>query len=659
MVLIQISQALLMVFVFLFPLFFTTLTAEYYATSKMALLVFSIPLLLLLWTVKMIKEKRIVFTVSKLNLPVLLFATAVVASTIVASPNKFESLTATGGTAVFLLLVMLYFLVANLVTKKEQVIGPLCAGNTFLALLFIAQFLGILAKIIPVSFLKNDVWTPSGTVLTAAILFAATIPLTVEEGLKNTGKNTLRGILGWTASIILGLGLVFTLFTAFGKGRATILPYDISWTIAVDSLRNIKTAFFGVGPANFLNAFTSGRPLSFNNLPFWGLRFGVSGSFLLQFLTEVGLIGFIVYLLLIANVLKTGRKSLSGGIFVSLIILFLAQTFFPATISVLFLTFILLGLFSQKTQDANIIEHGIILPRVFMVIALLLLIVTYWTGYRWYRAELYYGQSIAFATQNKAVETYNAQYKAIRLNPNDDRLRISASQTDLALAGGIAQKGSLSDQDRQNISSLIQQSIAEAKVATTLNPNKASNWENLAFIYRNLINAAQGADQWAIAAYNQAIKLDPLNPNLRLSLGGVLYSLKNYDGAVQQFTLAVNLKPDWANAHYNLAAALREKGDFQNAFNQMQNTLALVDPNSNDFNKASAELEELRKKLPPVKTTTEGKPETLTEPAGKAVEVKPKIELPAEQAAPEIPATETPTPTEGIKPTETKPTPNL
>lgn len=657
--LVLIAQILIAAVVFLFPLFFTTLTAEYYATNKMALLVLLVPLLLLLWTVKMVREKRIIFTVSKLNLPVLLFAVTVIASTMISSPNKFESLTSTTGTAVILLLIMLFFVIANLTVKKEWVILPFIGGNGLLALLFIAQFTGLLPKIIPLDFIKNDVWTPSGTILTSAIVFAATLPLAIGEGLKNS-RSAFRKMFGWIATVVLGLGLVFALFTAFGKGRSTLLPYDISWAIAIDSLRNIKTAFFGVGPANFLNAFTQSRPLNFNATPFWGLRFGVSGSYLLNLLTEIGLFGFVMFLLIILTVLKKGKKELSNGLFISLLILFLAQVVFPGTIVVMFTTFVLLSLYAQKTQTENIVEHGIILPRVFMAMALVILLISYWVGYRWYRAEAYYGQSITFATQNKAVETYNAQYKAINFNPNDDRFRISASQTDLALAGGIAQKGNLSDQDRTNISSLIQQSIAEAKAATSLNPTKASNWENLAFIYRNLINAATGADQWSVTAYDQAIKLDPLNPNLRVSLGGVLYSLKDYDGAIQQFTLAVNLKPDWANAHYNLSAALREKGDFQNAFNQMQNTLALVDPNSNDFSKASAELEELRKKLPvPPQTQANTQPETLTQPAEQTVQVQPKIELPKEEAAPVVPTTEAPAPTEGAKPTEAKPTPSL
>ena len=107
---------------------------------------------------------------------------------------------------------------------------------------------------------------------------------------------------------------------------------------------------------------------------------------------------------------------------------------------------------------------------------------------------------------------------------------------------------------KREITKLIQQAIREAKVATVLNPTSAAYWENLAQLYRNLINFAEGSDQWAIAAYQQAITNDPINPRLRVNLGGLFYALGNYEAAIRRFENAVNLKPDYTNGYYNLAA---------------------------------------------------------------------------------------------------------
>ena len=131
-------------------------------------------------------------------------------------------------------------------------------------------------------------------------------------------------------------------------------------------------------------------------------------------------------------------------------------------------------------------------------------------------------------------------------------------------------KPELSEADRQTISQAIQAAIEEAKATVTLNPQKAVNWENLASIYRNIINVAQGADSWTVSAYQRAIILDPQNPTYRVSLGGVMFTFKNYDEAVKLFEQAIAIKPDWANSYYNLAWSSYQKADYQRAAAAMQ-----------------------------------------------------------------------------------------
>lgn len=653
--LVQISLNLLSILIFLLPLFFNSLTFDYYETNKQALLLLFVPLLLVFWTLMMFKEKKVSLTLNKLNLPVVFLAVAFVVSTIFGANNKVESLVTPLGTGVIVALAFLYFVIVNLPIKKEQIVYPLMASAFVLSVMFILQYLRLSEKILPYDFLKDKLWTPAGALIGLLVFLTAVLPLAIEEGLSNS-KNTGRSLLGWITSLVVSLGLVTGLIAVFKDAKPLLLPYDASWAIAVDNLRNIKSALIGVGPGHFINAFTQSKPLAINNGNLWSLRFTTSGSYLLQILTEAGLFSFIAYLILMLKAVGAIKK-FSSAMVISIIIIFISSVFLPLTVLVLFTLFVLLGLLAKKMETNKISETGVILPTVFVFGSGLLLLTAFWFGFKWYQAEYYLRSSLNAGQENKGAEAYNLQIKAINANPYSERIRLAYSQTNLALAVALARKENLTDQDRNDISTLVQQAIREAKMATALDPGKAANWENLAFIYRNLLNAAAGADQWAIAAYNQAIKLDPLNPLLRLDLGGVFYSLKNYDAAIQQFTIAVNLKPDWANAHYNLSYAFKDKGDIQNAFNEMQNTLALVQPGSDDFNKVSAELEELKKKLPPTPTPTPalGQPssETLTRPQTEMVEVSPKIELPEKEAAPEIPP-ESPTPTsEPVEPTPT------
>ena len=177
-----------------------------------------------------------------------------------------------------------------------------------------------------------------------------------------------------------------------------------------------------------------------------------------------------------------------------------------------------------------------------------------------------------------------------------------------------------------------------------LNPTKVTNVENLASIYRNLLNFAQGADAWTIAAYQQAAVLDPVNPNLRIALGGVFFAQKNYDEAVRIFQTAVDLKPDLPNAHYNLAAAFREKGQYERALASLDQVMQYItDKNSSDYQTASAEADELKKKIAPKTAPISEKPVSptqLTTPEKELPKLKivPPIQV-SEALAPEAPAT--------------------
>ena len=83
--------------------------------------------------------------------------------------------------------------------------------------------------------------------------------------------------------------------------------------------------------------------------------------------------------------------------------------------------------------------------------------------------------------------------------------------------------------------------------------------------------------------------MDPFNPALRVNVGSIYYMAQNYDLAVRFYTDSINLKPDYINGYYNLAVALRDKGDLQNAQLVAEQAVALLrkDLNSEENNRAS------------------------------------------------------------------------
>ena len=218
-------------------------------------------------------------------------------------------------------------------------------------------------------------------------------------------------------------------------------------------------------------------------------------------------------------------------------------------------------------------------------------------GYKIYAADIQFRNSLVAATANDGGKTYETQRQALILNPYNDQYHRAYANTNLQLATSISQSENPSDQDRNNITQLIQQAIREGRAAITVQPNNPANWEALANIYRQLIGVAQDAPQWTTATYAQAINIDPNNPRLRLELGGVYFQLQDFATAQRFFEQAVTLKPNYANAHYNLARAYVEQDQIEAAVNQYNAVLSLIDRSSADYQRAMDEQDLLKKQL--------------------------------------------------------------
>ncbi len=206
-------------------------------------------------------------------------------------------------------------------------------------------------------------------------------------------------------------------------------------------------------------------------------------------------------------------------------------------------------------------------------------------------------QSLDAARRNDGLATYQLQQKAIRTNPRITTYHRAFAVTNLALANSVSQNRDLTEQQRLSIPNLIRDSINSAKNAVALDNQNTQNWETLAGLYRQLINLANNADQWTIAAYTQAIRTDPVNPRLRLDLGSIYYNLQQYDQAIRLFQQATELKPNWPNAYFNLALAYQEKEEFENTLQALRLASRFVEPDSVDFTTVQDKINEIRQEL--------------------------------------------------------------
>jgi len=648
--------------IFLLPLFFLPITTEFYTFNKQTLLITASGVLLLLWLVKMAVSRTLFFRKSVLDLPMILLAGAFIITSLVAAPNKILAFIAPTGAGTILALTILYFVITNNLKQSaiRYALYALITSATLLGLVATYQFLGLGETVTTISWLQNRLFTPVGGPLILISVLITGLAMAISLFLKLFDKKGLPlTLFTGGASIIIAVGLILTVYQLLpGKETSlTILSYPDSWVIGIESFK--RNPLFGVGPGNYLSAFNRFRRVAFNNYDFWDVRFGNASIYPLELLTIGGLLVLAVYLFLLAKAiwlwLKTyrQREETLFPLLIGLASVMIIPWFISNNLVLLSLSYFLLAMLATAVgQKERISFKTKTLSLIILGIGLLLIIPSFFFWGRIYAADIAFRQSLDALVDNRGTVVYNQQIRAITLNPYSPVYRRAYSQTNFALANAIAGQQELTDQDRANITQLIQQSIREAKAATVLNANDAVNWENLAQIYRSLINFAQGADQWTIAAYRQAIITDPINPRIRLNLGGLFYGLQDFEGAIRQFQNAVDLKPDYANGYYNLAAAYREREMYQEAYLAMQTVLSLLPVDSVDYQKAKEELDELATKLPTPEevTPTEGEEPVLTEPSPlPSPVIKPPIELP-EESAPEIPepeeeASPTPEPT--------------
>jgi tetratricopeptide (TPR) repeat protein len=658
----KIEKIILYATVFLTPLMVLSIFPNPLSAPKLIILSFGVGLALFIKAIRIILKGSLEFSVGKFDIPVAILLVAYLVSSILVTPNKMEAFFIPGITTAIIASTLIYFLVSGLKGKERKTLSLVVflsgVALSVVSLLSYSRAFEYIPQL--PAFMKDPLFNTLGGQLPSAIFLITILPLGIGllVSQKDAAKKAFIGLA--TALLILGLGISIYNLLPGKPAEPKLLDFDTSWAVAIDTIK--ASPILGAGPGNYLSAFNQFKPLSYNQTDNWNLRFTSARNFYLTVLTETGFLGTAALIFIILGVYKRLRKVFEKDVsvfakkaleenmaLVSLVVLLVSFVFFAAVQSLIMLFFVLLALNSQgrrvklnlsaqATDEKNVSFSSLAtrLPAFLVSVPIIVALIFFaiFSG-RALSAEAAYKNGLDALIQNDGAATYEFLRQAINTNPYVDRYHASYSQINLALANSIAQSEEVTDQDRETIAQLIQQAIREGKATVTLNPQRAGNWEVLARTYQAIAPFAQGADQFTIETYNQAVALDPINPNLRISLGGTFYALGDYDSAIDTFKLAVLAKPDHANAHYNLSFAYREKGEIEKAISEMTIVLSLADRESNDYELARTELENLEARR--LTAETEGT-ENLTPPQeAEEPVIQPPLELPEDAEPPAIP----------------------
>ncbi len=580
----NIENYLLYIFITFLPitLFFRTS----YLFSISLIVIF---LILFTKIVKIGFSGKILLSTGSFDIPILLFLTSYLLSTFLVSPNIYDSFIAPGTTLVMVLSTLFYFLVNQLNLKeKGNILNSLFFGITIYSVFVLLTGAGILP------------WFKNYSGYFSNVLFMSPL-IPILFSLIYKQKEFLNKFLIGTALLVTLFSLFLSIFNILpNKIYSPKYPsFKISTDIAINTIK--KSPFFGVGPGNYIESFNKYRAFEYNATELWSSKFNQGSSFILTCITEAGLFGLFAFFALSALFVNFAVKETSKRIKVgwgilgsldllSVILLFLLLIFFPSYPIQFFILFIIIGTVSESKKFEFIVPTKIASVLISLPILALLIILAN-KIYIYTKAEYYYLKSIESLSKNNAKDSFLELKSAIKLNSKIDRYHKALSSVNFGIASSLSKKKGLTDEEKDQITLFVQESINEAKAAVSVNNQSSSNWEFLGKTYHLIIPLASGSDKFAIDSYKQAIALDPINPSLRLALGEVYMTRKDYKNAIETFKMAILAKDDFANAHFNLGLAYKENNEIEMAKTELQKTLSLLDVNSKNYEMARKELD--------------------------------------------------------------------
>lgn len=407
---------------------------------------------------------------------------------------------------------------------------------------------------------------------------------------------------------LIVVALFFSFFRPGIPGRPSV-PVEVSPSQG-EELRIARSvladnAVLGTGPGTFSLAFAKHRSPELNQTIFWGTRFDSGASAVLDWLVTKGVLGALALLALMGTAVVVAVRGLTRengdafwiegvGAFSALAVLLVAQFLYPAGFVLWFFFWALLALLSAALAGAKEARISIAPPSMLALAAsfvfLLVLIFglgLFFVGGQKYYAEVAYLRGVRSAAQGDADVSLAWIRKAANLNPNMDAYWRNLSQLYLGQVSRVGAREDLADDQKNQLTqALISSAVQTANNAAAIAPVNAANWVVRGFVYRSLIGI-EGAEQFALESYRRAAELEPSSPFNEAEMGRVnLVKAQSVekgsqkdgylDEAVGHLQASLDLKQDYAPAHYLLALVYDEQGKTEEAVSKLEETLAIA-----------------------------------------------------------------------------------
>ncbi|MCR4313772.1 MAG: tetratricopeptide repeat protein [Candidatus Uhrbacteria bacterium] len=662
------THSLLLILIFLTPLFFLPFTLEPLELSKQTLVLILTSTAALCWLVSMLLGREVKIRRGWVNLLPCLFIAAFLVSAIysVAPYLSWVGAHRSEYTSVLTALAVaaLFYLIANTASERAT-------HKRIHLVLLVSGSLTVLFSFLTSSFAQNTVGTMSSLVtllITLNIFFlAAYLSHHAHDSLLYKGiGGTIQRILSlfillatlffllvlddsilW-ALFTVSLAIIFTFvifrakdfpnhsrlvfpgilflgslaFWFFLPGLSKIsVPLEVtpnttsSLTVAQQALSTYSSRW-GSGPGTYQLDYSQFHDISLNQTDFWDTRFDRASSFVLTLVPTIGVFGvtmlglFVVLLFIrsIVQVLRPSSRELWSESFVHIapwLTLVVSAFLVPWNMTLVVTFGIFSGLLASQVlrqewskSFAKAPGAKLVICAVFVLLSLGFLVGIFMTSQR-YAAEVAFSRAVALDREaGNLQEIVSLLDRASTLNPSHDTYFRNLGEALLLRVdeelSGVSSIDTLTQESAQYIQSLTAASVNAVARATQLSPNNVLNWLSRGLVYRELTPVLGEAGAFAVASYQRATELEPLSPSNWTELGRAYLAAAEQarplaasaDSTTAQsaqtqlvtlltsaqgaFEKAIELKPNYAHAHFQLAVTYERQGRTNDAIGKME-----------------------------------------------------------------------------------------
>jgi len=372
-----------------------------------------------------------------------------------------------------------------------------------------------------------------------------------------------------------------------------VLPWQMTLDVATGALK--ESPIFGTGPNHFGQAFLAYKPLSINTTELWGIEFGNAIGTIPTFFITQGLLGSILWTILLILIGVFGTRSLrkpTDATTESPYSRFILASSFMGTVFSWILmigyapshVFLMIAFVTTGIWLGSAIHYGRLHPyvihthasvrasRIFSICTGILIMLGLLLMLMYIKslvAKAYFVQGVNHLSAEGNADSADASFaRAVAIDPSDIywQARAEAGLIKIRTLANSSGSAASSTQLANEIAKTLESSINHTTQAIAYNRTNYYNYLSAARVLEMAMSfKIPNAYENTVTAYTSAANLNPYNPSLYLNVARVEASQGKYDKALQAIGAALQVKQNYAEAAFMASQVAAAQGNIADA----------------------------------------------------------------------------------------------